>query len=152
MRRCTFIQARRGGWFKCGATSHPWRSALTRTGPAPYAERMLLTCRKSAGFRRSDEGNGAKGNRQHEDLDEGCTLFQAQLACDVLSQSWTMVWLSKAFGVGSRELSGVGRPRGSPVPENGLPPGLAHQRQVGIFGTNDASGVESWEPVRGSSF
>jgi hypothetical protein len=26
--------AKRGGWFNCGATSHPWRSALTRTVPA----------------------------------------------------------------------------------------------------------------------
>src|SRR5262245_10489996 len=108
---------------------------------------MLLTCLKSAGFRRSDERDGAQGNRQDGKLGEG-----TRLACDVLSQSWTMVWFSKAFGVGSRELSGVGRPRGSPVPENGLPPGLAHQRQVGIFGTNDASGVKSWSRYGASSF
>jgi hypothetical protein len=44
---------------------------------------------------------------------------------------------------GSRELSGVVRPRGSFVPGMGSP-GLAHQRQVGIFGTNDASGLDSW--------
>ena len=109
---------------------------------------MLLTCRKSVGFRRSDEGNGAQGNRQDGKLGEGCALFQARLACDVLSQSWTMVWFPKAFGVGSRELSGVGRPRGSPVPENGLPPGLAHQRQVGIFGKMMLQ-RELVEPVRG---
>ena len=67
---------------------------------------MLLRCRKSAGFRRSDEGDGAQGNRQDE-LGEGCTLFQAQLACDVLSQI-----LDNGFGFQRRLEQGAASYRG----------------------------------------
>ena len=108
---------------------------------------MLLTCRKSAGFRRSHEGDGPHGNRQHGDIDEGGALFQTRLAfgcpLTILDYGRHAGWFSESFGVGSRELSRVVDAR-LPRPGNGLPPGLAHQRQVGIFGTNDASGVDSW--------
>jgi hypothetical protein len=108
---------------------------------------MLLTYQKSAGFRCSDEGDDAQGNRQHGDIDEGGALFQTRLACGcpltILDNGRHPGWLSEAFGVGSRELSRVVDAR-LPRPGNGLPPGLAHQRQVGIFGANDASGVDPW--------
>jgi hypothetical protein len=101
-------------------------------------------------FRRSDEKDGAQGNSQHGDLGEGSALFQVRLACGcpltILDNgaACRLAWLSEAFAVEEPRAIGVGGPRGSLVPGMGYSQGLAHQRQVGIFGTNDASGVESW--------
>ena len=116
-------------------------------GPRDPTQSVCCSYRKSAGFRRSDGGDGAQGNRQHGDLGEGSALFQTRLACGcpltIFDYGRHAGWLSEAFGVESRELSGVGRPRGSPVPGMGYSR-PAHQRQVGIFGTNDSSSVDSW--------
>jgi len=79
-------------------------------GPRDPTQSVCCSYRKSAGFRRSDGGDGAQGNRQHGDLGEGSALFQTRLACGcpltIFDYGRHAGWFSESFGVGSRELSG----------------------------------------------
>jgi hypothetical protein len=148
-----YLQAKRGGWFTDAGYQPPLALCANPHGPRdPNAERILLTYRSSAGYRRSDEGDGAQGNRQHGYLDEGSALFQIRSAS---GRPFTILdngrrrrtgWFSEPFAVGSRGPSGVRRPRGSPSREWATP-GLAHQRQVGLFSHDDASGRGLEEPT-----
>ena len=109
---------------------------------------MLLTNRKSGGFRRSDEGDGAQGDRQHGVLDEGRALFQ------IHSPSRRPLTLSLTTGDMQAGFSKCREPRASglggpwvPRPGNGLPRGSLTNGKVGLFSTNDASGRGLVEPA-----
>jgi hypothetical protein len=118
-----------------GLPATPWRSALTRTVPADPAQSVCCS-RIASGldFRRSDEGDGARGNRQHGDRDEDCALSLIRSASGrpPLSLSWTTggEWAGLRKRLQQGAAGHGGKPRGS-LPRIDGHPGAAHQRRVG---------------------